>query len=332
MTERPAARPRRLGLLTGIDAGPKEIGTRERYPYAPGDRIAGDLTVIGHLARGRFGHLYQVWSADRWCAFTCKIMDPDQRGNREARAAFRREARILRRLHHPNIIRSFDRGEHAGLPYLLMEYLEGASIFEVIERRPQRRLGLADAVRTAICIGSGLYHLHGHGYVHMDVKPANVLLRDSVPVLVDFDVARRVRPARRPRRLLGTAPYMAPEQVRHEPPTEATDVYGLGAVLYELVTGRWPFEAVYDGEERRSGDERLYPQLGDRPPSPPSRFNARVPASLDQTIIRCLEPDPERRFPSMHPALLRLVDELEEPAAFWPSGIQTERRRRPRAS
>ena len=326
MTLRPPRRPRRLGLLTDVTptGGRYE---RRGYPYAVGDRIAGDLMIIGHLAAGRLGHLYQVWSAREWSAMTCKILAPRHVDDRQAAAALRREARILKRLSHPNVVRGYGNGEHEGLPFLLMEYLEGPTLFDLLEERPGRRLGIADAVRTAIHIGAGLHHLHRAGFLHLDLKPANLLLRDSVPVLVDFDAARRIDPTRRPRVALGTAPYMAPEHVELRTLTPATDVYGLGAVLYELVTGRWPFEAVYTREETRSGRERLHPQLGSSPPPPPARFRQEITPSLDETIQRCLRRDPAERFPDMHPLLLALVDELPEPDTLWPEGVRAERRR-----
>ena len=326
--KRRSSRPRRLGLLTEVESAPERRELR-RYPYAVGDRIAGDLTVIGHLAAGRLGHLYQVWSAREWCAFTCKILTPSLRDDRRAVAALRREALILRRIHHPNLIRSFGEGEHEGLPFLLMEYVEGPSVFELLERRPDRRLRIPDALRVAIHVGAGLYHLHRAGFLHLDMKPANLLLRASVPVLADFDAARRIRLDQRPREPLGTAPYMAPEQVVCAPLSPATDVYGLGAVLYELLTGRWPYESVYTGETPRSGEEARYPQLGD-PPPPPSRYNPAISRPLDALIGRCLASDPRERFASMHPLLLALVEELDVSSAFWPDGVQAERRRRPR--
>lgn len=328
MTALPA-RPRRLGLLTDVGDGPSR-GTCRPYPYAVGDRIAGDLTVIGHLAAGRLGHLYQVWSAREWCAFTCKILTPSLRGERGAVAALRREARILRQMDHPNLIRAFGEGEHDGLPFLLMEYIEGPSIFDLLERRRHRRIGVADAVRVAIHVGAGLYHLHRRGYLHLDLKPANLLLRGAVPVLADFDAARPIRPGQRPRERLGTAPYMAPEQVLRAPLSPATDVYGLAAVLYELLTGRWPFEAVYTGEEIREGEEARYPQLGHEPPPPPSRYNSEIGPDLDALIVRCLSREPEDRPSSMHSVLLSLMEVLDAPSALWPEGVTIERRRKPR--
>lgn len=326
---RRTAEPRRLGLLSTVEAHVRP--ERGRYPYELGQRIAGDLTIIGHLAMGRVGHLYQVWSAEDWCAYTCKILGPDQRGDRENVAALRREGGVLRRLAHPNIVRYFREGEHDGLPYLVMEYLEGPSIFDLIESQPDRRLPIVDAIRTAVHIGGGLYHLHQNGFLHLDLKPANLLLRSSVPVLVDFDAARRSSLETRTAKPIGTDPYMSPEQVLREAPSEASDVYGLGAVLYELLTGRWPYEDAYEAARPEDGDEARYPQLGATPPPAARTFNLEITPELDAVVMRCLESDPARRFDSIHGMLLALTEQLEGPDALWPEGVETERRRSPRA-
>jgi eukaryotic-like serine/threonine-protein kinase len=322
------APPRRLGLLDAREARP---GRRpaEAYPYPLGYRIAGDLTVTGHLAAGKSSHLYQVWSARDWCAFTCKIISPECAGSRARIGALRRESRILRAVGHPNIVRYFGAGEHDGLPYLLLEYLEGASLFDVLETQPGRRLEITDAIRAAIHLGAALYHLHRRGFLHLDLKPANLLLRDGVPVLIDLDSARRADADRRPSHRLGTAPYMAPEQARREPLGPAADIYGLGALLYELLTGRWVYEDTYavPGED---GRPRQFPQADGEPPPPPRGFRKAIPKTLEQTVLACLANDPADRFNSMHPLLLALVGELPEPVALWPAGVRAERRQHPR--
>jgi serine/threonine protein kinase len=329
MTTRTVA-PRPVGLLHTRDA---RVGkrARENYPHAIGDRIAGDLTVIGHLARGRIGHLYQVWSARDWCTYTCKILADEHRTSRADLAALRREARILRRLRHPNIVRSFGEGVEDGLPFILMEYLEGASLFDVIEDQPERQLSVEDAIRTGVHLGSALYYMHRSGFLHLDLKPANLILREQVPVLIDMDAARPCGATTRPSRRLGTAPYMAPEQVAREALGPQADVYGLGALVYELLTGRWPFEDVYmDDTGDRYTVERQFPQVTGAMPPRPREFRSEISSTLDETIMTCLAHDPQDRYSTMHPLLLALAGELAEPVSLWPPGVRAERRQLPR--
>lgn len=297
------------------------------FSYAVGDRIGPDLTVLGHVAAGRRGDLYQVWSASEWNVFTCKVLAVGRRATRHDRAALKREGRVLRSTRHPNLLRLYAEGEHEGLPYLVLEYVEGPSATEVLDRRPGRRLAAPEAVRTAIHVGAALDHLHRRGWLHLDVKPDNLLLRDGVPVLLDLDSARRIG-AGRPARRVGTAPYMSPEQVERRPLSPAADVYGLGAFLYELITGKWPFEDAFRAAIRRQspGDESpVFPQAAGEPPPPPSGV-ADVPRSLEGVVMRCLAPQSRDRYPAMDPLLRALHAELTEPEALWPPGVRPARR------
>lgn len=311
------APPRPLGVFARD--GDVSAPARGFFAYAVGDRIGADLTVLGHLATGRRGHLYQVWSASEWNGFTCKVLARNRRTSRRDRAALRREGQVLRASHHPNIVRLYGEGEHEGLPYLVLEYLEGPTLAAVLEDRPGRRLDAGEAVRAAIHVGAALDHLHRRGWLHLDVKPGNLLLRGGVPVLVDLDSARRVG-AGTPARRIGTGPYMAPEQVERLPLGPAADVYGLGALLYELLTGRWPFEEAY--EEAGSRSEAVYPQAHGEPPPGARRFVADVPTSLEAIVRRCLAPRPADRFEGIPPLLRALHAELSQPAALWPPGVR----------
>src|SRR5919198_5814642 len=146
-------------------------GFPPRFTLAPGARIGEDCTVIGHLSAGRIAELYQVWSTTALCALTCKILLPQfPPGSAEVRG-LKREATLLRRLAHPNIVRLFGQGTHAQRAFLLQEYLHGPSLSEVIEVSPQQQVPLSDALKAALHVCAALAHLHAQGYLHRDIKP-----------------------------------------------------------------------------------------------------------------------------------------------------------------
>ncbi len=346
--------PRYQGLAAVRKWTYAPVRPRAEFSLAVGDRI-GELTIIAHLARGRFTELYQVWSNEHWCALTGKLIAPEHLEGSDARNSFRREEQVLRKLQHPNIVRLFGSGEggEEKRPYLLLEYLAGPSLFEVLESMPRRRLHVPDAVRAAMHIGAAVHYLHRRGFLYRDLKPGNILLREGIPILVDFDVVRKMDPTRRPADRLGTAPYMAPEQIRREPLSPATDVYGLGALLYELLTGRWPTEEPEDDDDewnewdddwldtpapppapRNDGRadplraETLaahYPQIT-RPAVPPREHNPQVSRELERIILRCLAQDPAQRYKTVSGLLAALAPMLKGPHRLWPQAAPIERR------
>jgi serine/threonine protein kinase len=342
------SRPRYQGLAATRRWAHDPVRPRDEFSLNVGDRV-GELTIIGHLARGRQTELYQVWSNDHWCALTGKLIAPQFLGEGGAPRAFRRERAALSRLQHPNIVTLYGSGEVDGRPYLLLEYLAGPSLFEVLESMPKRRLHVPDAIRATMHIGAAVHFLHRRGYVYRDLKPANILLRAGIPILVDFDVVRRLDPARRPADRLGTAPYMAPEQVLREPLTAATDVYGLGALLYELLTGHWPTEEPAEEEDDEWEDDwadeddsppatppragelstaellARYPQI-EHPPVPPRQHRSHIPRELESIVLRCLERDPRARFQTVSGVLAALAPLLKGRYRLWPQAAPIERR------
>ena len=236
------ATPQPQTLTTAHAMPRRRTGFPPRYTLALGASIGDDLTVIGHLSVGRLAELYQVWSAAYLCALTCKIILPQFAPTSKAARALTREATLLRRLAHPHIVQVFGQGSHDGRVFLLQEYLHGPSLLALIEAAPQRQVPTPDALKAIVHLCAALAHLHDRGYVHQDIKPANVLLRGGIPILIDFDVAYRIQPGQTPHAPCGTDPYMAPEQCLHEALSPATDLYSVGAVLYEMLTGRWLFE------------------------------------------------------------------------------------------
>jgi serine/threonine protein kinase len=349
MADSGVSRPRYQGLAAARRWQHAPIKPRADFSLAVGDRV-GEFTIIGHLARGRITELYQVWSNEHWCALTGKLVAPEYLEGGAVPMSIRREERALKRLQHPNIVRLFGSGVANGRPYLLLEYFAGPSLFDVLESLPKRRLHIPDAIRATMHIGAAIHYLHRQGYLYRDLKPGNVLLREGIPILVDFDVVRKID-TRRPADRLGTAPYMAPEQVRREKLSPAADVYGLGALLYELVTGRWPTEEPSDEDEeeweeewteeppaapaRSSGGGReplstgdlavRYPQLTS-PPTPPRDHIAHLDPRLERILLRCLAPDPEDRFQTVSGLLAALAPLLKGRHRLWPEAAPIERR------
>jgi serine/threonine protein kinase len=352
------AKPRYQGLVAARRWEHDPVKPREDFSLAVGDRV-GELTVIGHLARGRMTELYQVWSNRHWCALTAKMVAPEHMRAGRLPPSLRKEERVLHRVRHPNIVQVFGSGDAEGRHYLLMEYLAGPSLFDVLESLPKRRLHVPDAVRAVMHVGAAVHYLHRCGWLYRDLKPGNVHLREGIPVLLDFDVVWPLgKEARRPGDRLGTAPYMAPEQVLREPLTPASDVYGLGALLYELLTGKWPTEEFEEDEDEDWFDDddddfddepaaktaihprttggtprelstrelnARYPQLTQPVVSPRLR-NPQVPAELEQLILRALERDPSRRFQTVSGMLAALAPMLKGRHRLWPENAPVERR------
>jgi serine/threonine protein kinase len=198
----------------------------------------------------------------------------------------------------------------ADLPYLMSEYVEGPTLdTSVAQDGP---LEPAEAVLLGMQLAGALRYLHGRDVVHLDLKPSNVCLRDGRPVLIDFGVARRVGASRRTGAPRGSAPFMAPEQCREEPATPAADLFALGAVLFEAVTGEHAFHP------RRLGAEWLYPQLAGVLPRP-------LPGELGDLVGRLLQPSPDRR-PGDASAVLRALSGALPPGAepLWPDWLSLD--------
>jgi beta-lactam-binding protein with PASTA domain/predicted Ser/Thr protein kinase len=201
---------------------------------------------------------------------------------------FRREAANAAGLHHPNVVGVFDRGEFDGSYYIAMEYVEGSSLKELIDRG----LSVPQATEIARQILAAARFAHEHGIVHRDIKPHNVIVDPEGRVRVlDFGIARAgASEITQTGSVMGTAQYLSPEQAQGLEVTAASDLYSVGVVLYEMLTGRVPFE----------GDSAVavaLKQVSERP-APPSALNPAVPAALDRVVLRALAKEPANRFAS----------------------------------
>ncbi len=212
-------------------------------------------------------------------------------------ARFRREALAVAKLIHPNIVQVYDTGIDEGRHYIVMEYVEGRSGAQILQR--QGPLGAETAAEVGAQACAGLDYAHRRGIIHRDVKPGNLMIvggpvggGEMTVKLTDFGIARAVEQTRITQvgSVVGTAAYLAPEQVRGEEATPATDVYALGVVLYQFLTGRLPYEGSTLAELAvRQQNER---------PLPPSTYNDEVPETLGAAVLRALEGDPGRRYAS----------------------------------
>jgi RNA polymerase sigma factor (sigma-70 family) len=269
------------------------------------------FVVRGVIGRGSMGVVLRARDERMGCDVAVKLLRATAPS---ARRRFAREAGALLKLAHPNLVGVREVGEHEGAPFLVMDLVQGRSLqarLEAARVQAEGPLPIATAVRLARDLASGLAHAHAAGVLHRDVKPQNVLLtgEPGAPraVLTDFSLAKlvdRVQSQLSERgRPLGTEGFWPPEQARGELGEigPAADVYGIGATLYAMLTGRPPFS-------RGGAMERLRATL-EEPPLPPSTLRPEVPPALDALVVRCLAKTPADRFPSAD-ALLAALDDL----------------------
>ncbi len=283
---------------------------------ADGPRRFGDYEIVSEIARGGMGVVYKARqiSLDRTVAL--KTILSGQFASDDDVQRFYTEARAAANLQHPNIVAIHEVGQHAGQHYFSMDYVEGRSLAALVEKGP---LPVSQAIRYLKAIAEAINFAHRLGILHRDLKPSNILI-DSFdqPRITDFGLAKRIGVRDVPHsgrssdpidsglttagQVLGTPSYMPPEQIDADPAQlgPASDVYSLGAILYDLLTGRPPFRG-------RTARDTLLAVL-QSPPGPIRRLNRRLmPRRLERICLKCLEKDPTRRYPSAG----ALADDLE---------------------
>ena len=276
-----------------------------------GDLIADRYELEEEVGSGGMSSVFCARDRQLERRVAIKILHERYRGEDEYVERFRREARAVARLTHPNIVTVIDRGEDDGRQFIVFEYVDGENLKELVERTG--RLPLRRALELTLATARGLAFAHENGLVHRDVKPQNVLLSGEGEVKVtDFGIARSLdvdHGVTQTGTVMGTSNYLSPEQASGQPVTPATDVYSLGVVLWELLTGDVPFP----------GDNFVAVALrhiNEQPP-PLRELRPDVPPRLAAAVERALAKDPSDRFPSMSAfaeELRRCLSELDDTA------------------
>jgi tetratricopeptide (TPR) repeat protein len=254
-------------------------------PEVPGYRL------LGELGRGGMGVVYKAWQVDLNRVVALKMILAGEHARPEDLVRFRAEAEAVAQLHHPHIVQIFEVGQHAGLPFFALEYLEGGSLHQTLQdtARPAR-----EAAQLVETLARAMQAAHQRGIIHRDLKPANVLLdQDGWPKITDFGLAKRVAGGAaltQSGAIMGSPSYMAPEQAagKGKDAGPAADVYALGAILYELLTGRPPFKAATPLE--------TVLQVLHEEPLPPRRLQPKLPRDLETICLKCLHKEPAHRY------------------------------------
>jgi eukaryotic-like serine/threonine-protein kinase len=292
-----------------VPAGVRDWFRGNHLPHPPGYRLKREI------GRGAMGVVFEAEQLDLRRAVAVKLLHPGDPLGPERLSRFRAEGEAAARLSHPNVVEIHATGDVAGRPYLVMELVGGGNLAARLANAP---LPPADAARLVATLARAIDHAHRSGVLHRDLKPANVLLTaDGTPKVTDFGLAKLLdagSDATGTGAVLGTPAYMAPEQAAGRPATPAADVYALGAVLYECLTGGPPFRAataLATLDLVRAAD-----------PVPPRRLNPAVPRDLETVCLACLRKDPARRYATA----AALADDLGRvldgrPVAARPAGV-----------
>jgi formylglycine-generating enzyme required for sulfatase activity len=288
----PARRTRNTGAVA-TDLAPGEC---REYPEVPGYEVLG---ILGH---GGMGVVYRARQLKANRLVALKMLRALEHATPQDRLRFQIETEAVARLQHPHIVQLYEAGEVRGQPFFSLEFCDGGRLSDQLtKRRPSPR----EAAALIETLARAMHYAHLRGVVHRDLKPGNVLLAgaERLPKITDFGLAKRIdaeaREVSRSGAIMGTASYMAPEQAagKVHDTGPAADVYALGALLYECLTGRPPFEGPQHVV--------LMSVLSDEP-VPPSRLGAKVPRDLETICLKCLRKEPARRYASAE----ELADDL----------------------
>ncbi|MDH4272248.1 MAG: protein kinase, partial [Candidatus Aminicenantes bacterium] len=286
---------------------------------ATGSAFAGRYQIIEELGKGGMGKVYKVFDIKIKEKIALKLIKPEVATDRETIERFSNELRLARKIAHRNVCRMFDLGEAKGEYFITMEYVPGEDLKSFIRR--SKRLDTGTALGIARQVGEGLAEAHRLGIVHRDLKPSNIMIdKEGNARIMDFGIARATGTSGLTGMgvVIGTPEYMSPELVEGEEADQRSDIYSLGVVFYEMVTGRLPFE----------GDTSLSVALKHKTEMPPDpiQFNPQISTDFNRVILKCLEKERSRRYQTVTELLSDLALSKTEQATGFRTPAQADSR------
>ncbi|MBN1202299.1 MAG: serine/threonine protein kinase [Anaerolineae bacterium] len=267
-----------------------------------GRTLGGRYRFDELLGEGTFARVFRVHDLHRRADLAAKVLRSDIAHEPALLERFRREAAVLERLQHPNIVRYYDIVEVEGVVFILTDHIPGQTLQTVLFNRHGQPVTPSDSLLYLTPLASALHYAHGEGVVHRDLKPANILLDESGQLYVtDFGIARILSEASTLTvdTTVGTPHYMSPEQILAGEVTPATDIYALGVMLYQMYTGQLPFQGMTDKAEGTTTAVRIVYEHLHVPPEPPRNLNPRLSSAVQDVVLRCLEKDLGQRYGSV---------------------------------
>jgi serine/threonine-protein kinase len=278
----------------------------EPISYFKSGQKLGKYEITGLIGRGNMGEVYRALNPDLATAVAIKVLAPQKIDQEDSLARFRREAQAVAALNHPNILRVYDFDVQDGVYYMVMELISGPTLAQIIAQHAERGLPLPMVKRYFTQLAEALDYAHGRGVIHRDIKPSNIMITEGDRlILTDFGLARLVDGQKLTASGLtaGTPSYMSPEQIGAEELTPAADIYALGVVLFEMLTGELPFTGG-------SSIGVILKHLNESPPAP-SEIAGHLPPSLDAVVLQALAKVPQERFRTAGDMAAALADALE---------------------
>jgi serine/threonine protein kinase/tetratricopeptide (TPR) repeat protein len=306
-----------LGPVEDTSAPPTKTIEAPKEELTTGSTFAGRYQIIEELGKGGMGKVYRVLDKKLNEEVALKLIKPDVSSDKKIIERFKTELKLARKIGHPSVGRMYELLEHEGTHYITMEYVAGQDLKGLIRQTGQLAVGTTVSIAKQVC--EGLIEAHRLGVVHRDLKPSNIMIDKAGSArIMDFGIARslKAKGITGAGVIIGTPEYMSPEQIEGKDTDQRSDIYSLGVILYEMLTGRLPFV----------GDTPLSIAVQHRsdPPKDPRALNAQIPETLNLTILKCLEKNKGDRYQTaeeLHSAL----DKIEH-------GIPTAERATPKST